>query len=163
MPWEVENNADKQPTVKPRHINESQPKTSTNEHAQNPFNDDYLFSTPTTVVKPKPRSTLQTIPQDHFESHDIPNTLTSEQESTTPVSFNATVRAPMTELNNMDWLTDSQPARTTVQQSSFHHVQEEDDAANDYERQTPSPLQNHHHESDTYGSNDFEENDNSEQ
>ncbi|CAF4385130.1 unnamed protein product, partial [Adineta steineri] len=146
---------DKQPTITPRKTHESKPKN---------FNDDHLFSPPSTAIKPKPRLSLHTQIEDHEQSNDIPHTTTTEHESTIPMNFNATVRKPITDLHNLNWLTDTPSAKTTTEKDSLdngeeHHHHEKLEAGD--EQRNPSPQQQHHHSAfETYGSNDFEDNDN---
>jgi hypothetical protein len=127
----------------------------------NPLVDDYLFSPSSTTIKPKPRLSLQTKTAD-----DIPNPTTINHESTIPLNLNTTVRKPMVDLHNVDWLTDSQPTKPTTEKFPPHHVEEET-AHNDNDRRSSSPQRNNASGVDTYGSNDFEDNydetDNSEQ
>ncbi|CAF1402991.1 unnamed protein product [Rotaria sordida] len=171
LPWESENDIDKQPIIMQRTSEKSQLNTLT----QNPLDDDYLFSSSLTTIKPKPRLSVQTNIDNHDQLHDIPNTQTTESESTIPMNFNATIRKPMNDLHNVDWFTDSQPTKTTNQKSlpydiEEHHIeeeeeeqqqqQEEEDVVDDHEQQSPSPELRNHPELSTYDSNDFEENDN---
>jgi hypothetical protein len=63
----------------------------------------------------------------------------------------------------MDWLTDSQPTKTTTtEKRPLHHVEEHhiEEEIDDDEHRSPSPQLNTRRESNTYGSNDFEEHDN---
>ncbi|CAF1104232.1 unnamed protein product [Adineta steineri] len=157
LPWQSNHDDfDKQPTITPRKTHESKPKN---------FNDDHLFSPPSTAIKPKPRLSLHTQVEDHEQSNEIPHTTTTEHESTIPMNFNATVRKPITDLHNLNWLTDTPSAKTTTEKDSLdngeehHHHHEKLEAAD--EQRNPSPQQQHHRSAfETYGSNDFEDNDN---
>ncbi|CAF2740344.1 unnamed protein product [Rotaria sp. Silwood2] len=166
LPWESENNIDKQPIIAQRTTEKSQINTLNNNYKQNPLNDDYLFSPSSTNIKPKPRLSLQTNTNDHHQLHDLPNTQTAESESTIPMNFNETFQKPMNDLHDVDWLVDSQPVKTTNQKSLSHDIEEqhieeeEEEVVSDHERRSPSPELHNRPELNTYGSNDFEENDN---
>jgi hypothetical protein len=138
-----------------------------NNNIQNPLVDDYLFSPSSTTIKPKPRLSLQTKTADHHQTDDIPNPTTINHESTVPLNLNTTVRKPMVDLHNVDWLTDSQPAKPTTEKNPLYHLEEEEAVHNDNDRRSSSPQRNNGSGVDTYGSNDFEDNydetDNSEQ
>ncbi|CAF4525224.1 unnamed protein product [Rotaria sp. Silwood1] len=170
LPWESENYIDKQPIITQRITEKSQLNTLNNNDMQNPLNDDYLFPPLSTTIKPKPRLSIKTNTDDHYQVHDIPNTQTTESESTIPMNFNTTIRKPMNDLHNVDWLSDPQPMKTTNEKTLSHDIEEhhteeeqeeeEDDRVNDHEWRSPSPELKNRSELDTYGSNDFEENDN---
>ena len=108
-------------------------RNNLNTNTQNPLDDDYLFSPPSTTIKPKPRLSLQTKTEDHYQSDDIPNTITTEHESTIPMNFNSTIRKPMMIYMMSDWLTDSQPTKTTIEKSSLHHVEEHNAESDDHD------------------------------
>jgi hypothetical protein len=157
LPWQSDYNSDQQ-TIKTHEIKRS----NLTNHTSYPLNDDHLFSPISKPIQPKPRLSLQTKTDDHYQSDDIPNT-TTEREPTPPMNFNSTIRKPMNDLLNTDWLSDSQPAKTTttIEKSSLPHVQEhyaEEEEADHDEQRSPSPQIHNHHESNTYGSDNFEEN-----
>jgi hypothetical protein len=157
LPWQSDNGLDKQPT-----ITDEIKRNNLNTNKQNPLNDDYLFSPPsTTTIKPKPRLSLQTKTEVHYQSDDIPNTITIEDESTIPMNFNTTIRKPVHDIHNVDWLTDSQPTKTTTEKRSLHHVEEHnaEEEVDEDEPRSPSPRFSHHQESNAYA-NDFDENEN---
>ncbi|CAF3632676.1 unnamed protein product [Rotaria socialis] len=173
LPWESNNDIDKPPTITKRITQESHANTfnNNNNNKQNSFNDDYLFAPSSTPVKPKPRSSLLTNNDDHHHHHQLPditNALAteSESESAIPVNLNATVRKPITDLKNIDWLTDPEPTKTIIQKSPLHevdqhHFEEEDDPVDHSQHKRSSVELNDHPEHATYGSNDFDDDDNS--
>jgi len=156
LPWQSDNGFNKQSIIT-HEIKE----TNLNTNKQNPLNDDYLFSPPSTTIKPKPRLSLQTKTETHYQTDDIPNTITTEHESNIPMNFNATIRKPVPDIHNVDWLTDSQPTKTTTEKSSLHHVEEHniEEEVDDDEPRSPSPRLSHHREPNAYA-NDFDENEN---
>jgi hypothetical protein len=158
LPWEKsDNDFNKQPTITQRTTHELKQNTLYS-NTQNPLNDDHLFSpSTTTTIKPKPRTSLQPKIEDHYQSDDIPNTLTTEHESSIPMNYNTTIRQPITDLHNVDWFTDSQPDKTTTAKTPLHHVEEE---INHHELQSPSPQLHNHSELNAYDSDDFDENNN---
>lgn len=73
------------------------------------------------------------------------------------MNFNSTIRKPVNDLHNIGWFTDSQPTQTITEKSSLQNVEEE---INHDEQRSPSPQFHNHRESNTYASNDFDDNDN---
>jgi hypothetical protein len=165
LPWESNNEITKQPT-KTQSITHESKRNSLNNNTQNQFDDDYLFSPTSAPIKPKPRLSLQTKTEDHYQSENISDTIINEHESTIPMNFNSTIpmnfnstiRKPATTLHNVDWLTDSQPATTTIEKTPLHNVEEEEQR-----QRSPSPQINNHSDLNPYGNNDFDDTDNSEQ
>ncbi len=162
LPWQSDNNSHQQSTT-----THEVKRNSLNNHPSHPLNDDYLFSPISKPIQPKPRLSLQTKTDDHYQSDDIhiPNT-TTEHEPTYSMNFNSTIRKPMNDLLNTEWLSDSQPTKTTIEKSSLphveeHHAEEVEEADHD-EQRSPSPQIHNHNDSNTYGSDNFEENDDSE-
>jgi hypothetical protein len=147
---------DKQPTVTQRVTHESK-RNSLNTNTLNPYNDDHLFSTPSTTIEPKPRLSRQIKTEDHHQSDDIPNTITTEHESSIPMNFNTTIRKPIDDLNDVGWFKDSQPEKTTIEKTSLHHIEEE---ASDNHRPSQSPQLHNHSELNPYDSADFDDNNN---
>ncbi|UJR26427.1 hypothetical protein I4U23_007759 [Adineta vaga] len=144
LPWQTSDGYDKQPTITPRMTHETKRTFATNQlTTQNPSSDDYLFSSSSTTIKPKPRLSLQTKTDDNHESDEIPISTSPEHELSSTMNFNATIRKPMTDLHNVDWLADTKPTKTSL----IDHVHEEED---DDQRHNRSGL-------DTYGSNDFDD------
>lgn len=133
LPWQSDYVPNKQSTI----THEIKRNGITTNH-ENPLDDDHLFS-PSSIptIKPKPRLSLQN------KTEDISNNKIIEEESPIPMNFNSTIRKPITDLHSVDWLTESQPTNTIIE-----------------EQRSPSPQDHHHRESNTYASNDFEENDN---
>ena len=160
LPWQSDNNSDRSTT------HEIQRSNLTN-HTPYPLSDDHLFSPISKPIQPKPRLSLQTKTDDHHQADDLPNT-SIERELTPPMDFNSTVRKPMNDLMNTDWLSDAQPAKTTtttttIQKSPLPHVreqqfEEEQEEANHGEYRSPSPQVHNRPESSAYASDNFEEN-----
>ncbi|CAF1473659.1 unnamed protein product [Adineta ricciae] len=143
LPWQTTDEYDKRPSITPRTTHESKTTLS---------NDDYSFPSPTTTIKPKPRLSLQTKTDDHHQLDEIPST---EHNSSPPMNLNATIRKPMTDLHNVDWLTDSQPTKATSNDHVEHNKEHD-------EQRSPSPVPHDRSNLDTYGSNDFEDNNDNE-
>jgi hypothetical protein len=74
------------------------------------------------------------------------------------MDFNSTVRKPRNDLFQTDWFTDT---KNPIEKSSLQNVDEETD--DHHEQRSPSPLIHDRPESNTYDSNDFDENDEIEQ
>lgn len=149
-----------------------------NTYKQNPLDDDHLFTPSTAIRTPKPRlspprNNINT--NERYDSDDIPSTVRTEPESAIPMNFNATIRQPMSELNNLDWLKDPEPTTTTVKRNSLHEIEEyhskekeehdDNDEVHhhdhDHERRKSSAEFNDNDDPNTYGSNEFDESVNS--
>ena len=169
LPWQSDNYSDEQPITR-TNTHDIKRSNLTN-HTPYPLNDDHLFVPISQPVQPKPRLSLQTKTDDHYQSDHIPDTHVEREPSPPSMNFNSTVRKPMNDLLNTDRLSDSQPAKTTttIERSTLPHGQEhhaeeeeEEEEAIHEEHRSPSPQIHNNHESNEYASDNFEENDDSE-
>lgn len=143
LPWESEKNSDRQPPS-----TRDRKRNNLHQQIENPLDDDYLFSPTSASIKPKPRLSLQTKTDDHFRSDEIPH-------STTTFEHEPIVSKP--NLLDTDWISDPKLTRTTKEDNFLHNATEEIDHT---EQRSPSPAPPQHHlESNSYGSNDFDDND----
>ena len=147
FPWELERETPMQPVITPR-TNPPWKDEIPREDPIHPSEDNLLLKN---TIKPKPRFSLQNKIED-FEQPD-PSHI-EEMPTQNELNFNATIRKPMTDLHDTDWLKNTGPETTDRIESSSPpiHARKIIEEAEEEEENNKSSV-----DSDRFNENDYDD------